>query len=125
MIANFLRSFPYLKPVNIYNLYDRLLKASNNSLLLLYNMKRDLYELHSIKSFQLNGESLQAVLEEDMLSGWLVSDYRANDINKFGLEIESERQLTNESFEKVEGKGLELLTTRALKTIEAMVGREI
>ncbi len=125
MIANFLRSFPYLKPVNIYNLYDRLLKASNNSLLLLYNMKRDLYELHSIKSFQLNGESLQAVIEDDMLSGWLVSDYRANDINKFGLEIESERQLTNESFEKVDGKGLELLTTRALKTIEAMVGREI
>lgn len=125
MIANFLRSFPYLKPVNIYNLYDRLLEASNNSLLLLYNMKRDLYELHSIKSFQLNGESLQAVIEDDMLSGWLVSDYRANDINKFGLEIESERQLTNESFEKVDGKGLELLTTRALKTIEAMVGREI
>ncbi|MCR5742059.1 MAG: hypothetical protein K6G38_06345 [Gammaproteobacteria bacterium] len=88
-------------------------------------MKRDLYELHSIKSFQLNGESLQAVIEDDMLSGWLVSDYRANDINKFGLEIESERQLTNESFEKVDGKGLELLTTRALKTIEAMVGREI
>lgn len=125
MIANFLRSFPYLKPVNIYNLYDRLLEASNNSLLLLYNMKRDLYELHSIKSFQLNGESLQAVIEDDMLSGWLVSDYRANDLNKFGLEIESERQLTNESFEKVDGKGLELLTTRALKTIEAMVGREI
>lgn len=123
MIASFLRSFPYLKPVNINNLFKRLL--SQSSLLLVYNMIRDTYEIHSIKSFQLNGESLQAVIEEDMLSGWLVTDCLANNINKFGLEIESERQLVNETFEKSEGKGLELLTTRALKTIETMVGREI
>ena len=123
MIASFLRSFPYLKPVNINNLFKRLL--SQSSLLLVYNMTRDTYEIHSIKSFQLNGESLQAVIEEDMLSGWLVTDCLANNINKFGLEIESERQLVNETFEKSEGKGLELLTTRALKTIETMVGREI
>ena len=123
MIASFLRSFPYLKPVNINNLFKRLL--SKSSLLLVYNMTRDTYEIHSIKSFQLNGESLQAVIEEDMLSGWLVTDCLANNINKFGLEIESERQLVNETFEKSEGKGLELLTTRALKTIETMVGREI
>lgn len=123
MIASFLRSFPYLKPVHINNLFERLL--ANGSLLLVYNMVRDTYEIHSIKSFQLNGESLQAVIEEDMLSGWLVTDCLANNINKFGLEIESERQLVNETFERSEGKGLELLTTRALKTIETMVGREI
>ena len=125
MIEKFLRSFPYLKPVNILNLFDRILKASNNTMLLVYNNSRDLYELHSIKSFQLNGESLQAVVEEDMLSGWLVTDYRANDINKFGVEIQSERQLTNQYLENNSEKGLELLTTRALKTIETMVGREI
>lgn len=125
MIEKFLRSFPYLKPVNILNLFDRILKASNNTMLLVYNNARDLYELHSIKSFQLNGESLQAVVEEDMLSGWLVTDYRANDINKFGVEIQSERQLTNQYLENNSEKGLELLTTRALKTIETMVGREI
>lgn len=125
MIENFLRAFPYLKPVNIYNLFERFLEASKGTMLLLYNTTRDLYELHSIKSFQLNGESLQAVIEEDMLSGWLINDYKANDINKFGLEIQSERELTNKSFENSEDKGLELLTTKALKTIETMVGREI
>lgn len=125
MIAEFLRSFPYLKPVHVYNLYDRLLKVSNNSLMLLYNTTRDTYELHSIKSFRMTGESLQAVIEDDMLSGWLVIDYQANNLNKYELEVQSDRQFTNEAFEKVDGKGLELLTTRALKTIETMVGREI
>ena len=125
MIEHFLRAFPYLKPVHIHNLYDRLLKASGGSLLLLFNTRRDLYELHSLKSFKYTGESLQSVIEDDMLSGWLVKDYLANNLIKFGTEVQSDRQLTNESFEKVDGKGLELLTTRALKTIEAMVGREI
>ena len=125
MIESFLRGHRYLKPVHMYNLYDRLLKASNNSLLLLYNMRRDLYELHSIKSFQLNGESLQAVVDDDMLSGWLVPDYLANNITKFGIEVASERQLHNDFLESIEDRGLDLLTTRALKTIETMVGREI
>ena len=66
-----------------------------------------------------------AVVDDDMLSGWLVPDYLANNITKFGMEIKSERQLHNDLFEKYEGRGLELLTTRALKTIETMVGREI
>lgn len=121
----FLRAFPYLKPVNIYNLNNRFQEVSNGTMMFLYNMTRDTYELHSIKSFKLNGESLQAVVEEDMLSGWLVKDYLANNITKFGLELKSERDITNDTLDKNSERGLELLTSRALKTIETMVGREI
>lgn len=125
MISCFLRTHPYLKPVNINNLFERLLQASNNTMLCLYNKKRDTYELHSIKSFNLNGESLNAVLEDDMLNGWLVLDYLANNLNKFGKEVEADRVLTNETLEHYDTKGLEHLTNRALKTIEKIVGREI
>lgn len=121
----FLRAFPYFKPVHMYNLFNRLQKASNGTMMFLYNMSRDTYELHSLKSFKLNGESLQAVVEDDMLSGWLINDFQANNMNKFGMEIKSDRDLTNESLDAASDKGLELLTTRALKTIETMVGREI
>lgn len=125
MIEEFLRWHPYLKPVNRYNLFDRFLSASNGTMLFLYNNTRDLYELHSIKSFQLNRESLQAVIDEDNISGWLLTDYLANNNTKFSLEVSSERARDNETLELYQDKGLELLTTKALKTIENMVGREI
>lgn len=125
MVAQFLRNNPHLKPVHIYNLYDRFLKASDNSMLFLFNIKRDTYELHSIKSFRLNQESLNVVVEEDMLNAWVLNDYLANNNNKFVSEVSSDRDLSNSFMELNEDKGLELLTTRALKTIETMVGREI
>lgn len=125
MIEEFLRWHPYLKPVNRYNLFDRFISASNGTMLFLYNNTRDLYELHSIKSFQLNRESLQAVIDEDNISGWLLTDYLANNNAKFSLEVSSERARDNETLELYQDKGLELLTTKALKTIENMVGREI
>lgn len=125
MVQEFLRNHPFLKPVNLYNLYDRFLEKSKNTMLLLFNIHKDQYELHSLNSWRLNGESLNAVLEEDMLNGWVLNDYLANNINKFGLEVSSDRELTNTLMESSEDKGLELLTTRTLKTIETMIGREI
>lgn len=125
MVQEFLRNHPHLRPVNLYNLYDRFLEKSDNNMLLLFNIYKDQYELHSIRSWKLNGESLNVVLEEDMLNGWVLHDYLANDIRKFGLEVASDRELSNTLIESTGDRGLELLTTRALKTIETMVGREI
>jgi len=124
-MESFLRTHPYLKPVNICNLFNRVLNASKNSLLLLYNTTRDTYELHSIKSFMYNGESLNAVIEDDMLNGWLITDILANDIKKFGSEIADEREINNKIIEDNDQRGFDLLTTRTLRTIETMVGREI
>jgi hypothetical protein len=93
--------------------------------MLLFNIYKDQYELHSIRSWRLNGESLNVVLEEDMLNGWVLNDYLANNIQKFGLEVASDRELSNTLIESAGDRGLELLTTRALKTVETMVGREI
>lgn len=125
MIQEFLRVNPHLKIVNLYNLFDRFLTITNNNILILFNIHKDQYEMHSIKSFKMNGESLNAVLDEELLTGWLVHDYLANNITKFGIEVASDRELTNTYIESSEDKGLELLTTRALKTIETMIGREL
>ena len=125
MLEKFLRAFPYLKPVHINNLYKRLLEASNGSLLLLYNKSRDTYELHSLKSFMYDGESINAVVPEDVLNGWLVTDYRANDIKKFATEVESERSYTNSLLENYDNKGFEMLQKRTLTTVEKMIGRDL
>jgi len=121
----FFRSFPYLKPVHIHNLFERFVKITDGKVLVVYNNARDTYEMHSLKAFQLNGESLLVVLEEDMLNGWLVNDYLANNIEKFGLEVQSERLLANEVLDKYEDRGFDLLTKRTLKTVETIIGREI
>lgn len=125
MIEKFLRAFPYLKPVNINNLYTRLLKASNNSLLLLYNKSRDTYELHSLLSFAYDGDSLNAVIPEDMLNGWLVKDYKANNVKRYSMEIEAERDYNNTVLDNYSNKGFELLQQRALRTVEKMIGRDL
>lgn len=122
---HFLRCFPYLKPVHIHNLFKRFQEITGGNVLVVYNNARDEYEMHSLKAFQLNGESLLVVLEEDMLNGWLVNDYLANNIEKFGLEVQSERLLANEYLDRYENKGLDLLNKRTLKTVETIVGREI
>ncbi len=125
MIQEFLRNNKHLKPVHLYNLYNRFLEATNSNILILFNIYKDRYEMHSIKSWLLNGESINIVIEEDMLNGWLLHDYLANNIQKFGMEVASDRELSNALIASAEDRGLELLTTRALKTIETMVGREI
>lgn len=125
MIENFLKAFPYLKPVHINNLYDRMLNESNGTLLILYNKKRDTYELHSLKSFSYNGESLNAIIPEDVLHGWILHDYRANDVKKYALEIESDRTFTNTLFDNYSNKGFELLQQKALTTVEKMIGRDL
>lgn len=125
MIAKFLRAFPYLKPVNINNLYNRLIKASNGTLLLLYNKQRDTYEIHSLLSFAYDGDSLNAVIQEDMLNGWLVKDYKANNVRRFAMEIESDREYNNLLLDNYSERGFELLQKRALSTVEKMIGRDL
>jgi hypothetical protein len=125
MVENFLKAFPYLKPVHINNLYNRFLKESNGVLLLLYNKKKDTYELHSLRSLKYTGESLNAVIPDEALNGWIIKDYRANDIRKFSTEVESDREFTNTLFDNYENKGFELLQKKALTTIEKMIGRDL
>lgn len=125
MIDKFLRAFPYLKPVRINNLYDRILKESNGVLLMLYNKTRDTYELHSIRSFAYTGESMNAIVPEDALNGWIIKDYRANDIRKFALEVEADRTYTNDLLDNYSDRGFELLQKRALTTVEKMIGRDL
>ena len=125
MVDNFLRAFPYLKPVHINDLYNRFLKESNGILLMLYNKSRDTYELHSLRSFKYTGESINAVVPDEVLNGWLIKDYRANDIKKFGMEVEADRIYTNALLDNYENKGFELLQKKALTTIEKMIGRDL
>lgn len=125
MIERFLRAFPYLKPVNINNLYYRFLMESDGTLLLLYNKTRDTYELHSLRSFAYDGESINAVVPDEVLNGWLIKDYKANNVRKYATEIEADRTYTNSLLDNYENKGFELLQKRALTTVEKMIGREL
>lgn len=125
MIERFLRGHPELCKCNISNLFERFLEASDGTLLCVYNRRRDTYEIHSLKSFAYDGDSLNVVLDEDTLHGWSIINYRSTDLKKFAASIASERQLTEHIFEYNEGKGLNLLTDRALKTVERTIGRDL
>jgi hypothetical protein len=93
--------------------------------MLLYNKTRDTYELHSLKSFAYDGESINAVVPDEVLNGWLIKDFRANDVKKYAAEIEADRIYNNSLLDNYENKGFELLQKKALTTVEKMIGRDL
>lgn len=125
MVEQFLRVNPHLKPIRLYNLFERFLENSNNNIIMVFNIYKDRYEMHSIRSWRMGEDSFNAVIEEDFMNGWVLHDYLANNLQKFGAEVAGDREITNALIDSNSDKGLELLTTRTLKTIETMVGREI
>ncbi len=125
MVEEFLRVNPHLKPVRLYNLFERFLNQSNNNILILFNIYKDRYEMHSLRSWRLSDDSFNAIIDDEFMNGWVLHDYLANNLQKFGAEVASDREITNSLIDSTSDRGLELLTMKALKTVETMVGREI
>lgn len=87
-----LRFYKELRVVNTGSITDRLLKVTNNDVFLAYDTVRDVYELHSVKSFKRNKMSSNGSISEDMIGGELIELIKINDIDKFGDIIQADRQ---------------------------------
>lgn len=126
MIEKILRVNPVLRYYNHNKMSDRLRAATDNNMFLAFNGFTKKYELHSVKSFKYNGESLQAVFEDDrMLNEFLIRDVRANDLEKFGQEIRSNREYLDGVHDKHEEKISSLTGVRLKKYLEGTLGRRV
>jgi len=79
--------------------------------------------LHSVNSFRLSAGSSNAPLEPEFVNGFIISDFKANNHKKFGMEIESQRQKKDYLFKKAEENRSSL--DNMLKTIERTIGTKI
>ncbi len=118
-----LRYQPWLRYVNKHHISDRLLNLTNGDIFVAFNTRTGYFELHSVNSFRLSAGSSNAPLEPEFVNGFIITDFKANNHKKFGMEIESQRQKKDYLFKKAEEKRSSL--DNMLKTIERTIGTKI
>lgn len=116
---------PWLRFININQVSSRLLEASDRDIFIAYNALYDRYELHSVKSFKLDLDSCNAVIDQEFLNGFIVTDYKANNLTKFGQDVKDTRDYINHLYQKAEEKRQFNLTSDRLKIVERTLGRKI
>lgn len=121
---NILKYQPWLRFVNINNISTRLLEYTKGDIFIAYNTLNESYELHSVSSFKLTGYSQNCIIEKDLLNDWLYKDFRATELKKFMLDIQSDRQLKDLYYESFESKRPQRLKDQ-LKILERVTGTKL
>lgn len=120
-----LRTQPHLTLYNYANISTRLLAATDNDLLVVYNKYRDKYEVHSVKKFNDSPHAKSIVgtyLEQKHLCGWLTTDVKARDLRRFGKEIEHEEIYMDMIMEENEKETEGWYITAGINEIKKMLG---
>lgn len=97
-----LRYKPWLKPVNVLNLCERLLERTNGNVFIVYNTIHNSYELHTLEAYKLSGDSYNTSLDKECVNGFIYYDYRANDYKLFRDEVYSDRKRKELAYERRE-----------------------
>jgi hypothetical protein len=118
-----LRYKPWLKPVNILNLNERLQELTKGNVFIVYNSIQNTYELHTIEAYKLSGDSYNTSLDKECVNGFIYHDYRANDYKLFKEEVYSDRMRKEIAYEKREQTRHNL--DDILKVVERTLGTKI
>jgi len=118
-----LRFQPELRFTNIYDISDRMLKLTNGDLFIAYNVIRGTHEMHSVENFKINSISFNVSIPLEMLNGFLVNDYKANNLKMFVYDVQNRRNKTNYRLEKAEEDRLKDNTS--LLVVERTLGTKL
>ena len=114
---------PWLKPINILNLNERLLKKTKGNVFIVYNTIQHTYELHTIEAYKLSGDSYNTSLDKECVNGFIYYDYRANDYKLFRDEVASDRMRKELAYEKLEQNRHNL--NDIIKVVERTLGTKL
>lgn len=118
-----LRCQPELRFVNLYRISDRMLKLTRGDIFIAYNVIRGSYELHSVENFKLNGISFNVSLDKEMVNGFVLNDFKANNLKMFVNEVQDRRAKINYRYEEAEAKRLD--DTSKLDVVERTLGTKL
>lgn len=118
-----LRYQPWLKLINRGDISKRLLRLTKGDIFIAYNTTKDTYEVHSVKSFRINESSIQVAIDSNMVNGFLVNDFKANNLRQHGLELEDQRDKATRLYERHEEDRFK--TEDILKAIERTMGTKL
>ena len=114
---------PWLKPVNILNINQRLIDKTKGNVFIVYNTIHQTYELHTMEAYNLSGDSYNTSLDIECVNGFIYYDYRANDYKLFRDEVASDRMRKELAYEKREKTRHNL--DDILKVVERTLGTKL
>lgn len=120
---NILRHKPWLRPVHLHNINNRLQDLTKGNVFIVYNTIQHNYELHTVEAYNLSGDSYNTSLNIECVNGFIYYDYRANDHKLFKDEVASDRMRKDIAYDKREKNRHNL--DDLLKTIERTIGTKI
>ena len=118
-----LRYQPWLKLINRGDISKRLLRLTKGDIFIAYNTTKNTYEVHSVKSFRINESSIQVAIEPEMVNGFIVNDYKANNLQQNSLRLEDDREKLSRIYARHEEERFNL--EDLLKTIERTLGTKL
>jgi hypothetical protein len=118
-----LRLEPRFKLINFYNITNRLQEMSNKDLFMVFDTIKGTYELHSVKSFKLTGYSHNATLDKEFLNGYIINDFKANNLNKFALDIKDRNEKLNYLYDISKERNEK--SSDMLRLVERVIGTKI
>ena len=118
-----LKHKPWLKPVNILNINQRLIDKTKSNVFIVYNTIHQTYELHTMEAYNLSGDSYNTSLDIECVNGFIYYDYRANDYKLFRDEVASDRMRKELAYEKREKTRHNL--DDILKVVERTLGTKL
>lgn len=121
-----LRAKPWLTICHIGNVSARLLQSTRGNAFIVWNNIQQEYQLHTVSSELLSGDSTNANIPIDVLNEWIISDYNMNDFDKYVDDIMSSRQLSEhirEAYNSNEHRECEL--NQQIKVVERALGTKL
>jgi len=120
-MKDILKYQPNLIYYNKNGISDRLKKLN---MFIAYNGFTDRYEIHYVKSFKYDGNSLQdSLLTDEYLNQFLIRSIRENDHERFVRELEGERRRLESQVESQEKLLQEANTSAIIQGIQRTLGR--
>lgn len=118
-----LRFQPELRLVNINNISNRMLELTKGDIFVAYNTIRGTNEVHSVENYKLNSISFNVSLDKEMVNGFLINDFKSNNLKMFVKEVQDRREKTNYRLEQAEEKRLN--DNSALNVVERTIGTKV
>lgn len=118
-----LKHQPWLRVVNRYNVTDRLQTLTKGNLFVVYNTLNGCYELHSVTGYKMTGSSIQVGLDEWMVNGFIVNDFKANNLRANLIDVQHDREKLNLLYDRFEDKRFNV--KERAKIIERVMGTKV
>jgi len=120
-VKEILKHYPNLVYYNKNNISGRLAKLG---MFVAFNGFTNRYEIHSLKSFKYDTNSLQdSTYTDELLNQYLIRDIKGNNHEKFMRELEGERRRLERQLEMYEERTQQANTDGLIRGIERLLGR--